>query len=766
MCSSDLGLSRSANTAIVKHQLQKELFGNKSDLILPVDGQLIQDYYAKKNDSLISIQGRGVYALTPEAAAFFDVPELASKKGIKSARIRFRIKPHMGDTGVHSFTCALKVLLENSGTKITDKKFLDKVKEYLQQPISESNNSALDEIIDQVLREELSTIDEITRYEKETGQKFDEPAQDIKEKITGHPTEYAFTMISIPKVGINPKTDYYTPAGVYFYPLTEVNYADLLGDTLPFASNQPYVGLVKLNWSDKSKWLIFDKQDHQPESKIQEVVNYFNSQGLDGNKILETAKTDGRKPWDEYSTDAKIFVLVFFAVKSTERQIRTVGDTGKINIRSLANKGERFTIFFRKILKDLGFIGLYDTGESIVHESEPEQVVCLDGSAYQTLAIYKTAEVRKQSEKRQLVGETARVFNELSKLSAEQIKSLPEEKRTFKSVSFENLNIKIPAGIKIERLALNNGCQVSFMGDVEVDTKLVITNSVIKQMPGKIKASIIEIYNTDMDALLAIPKIKIEAQEFTVIESRKDLVLPNFLCDNFVDIRTDKNLTLPDNFTVGGTLELSRCSELKTLPENMKIFGGLYLYDITQMQMPNQISVNEGIYSKHDNFDKNYKKYGQGMWFGALKRRSALKEMTDNLSEIIEQELNILMKEAWSKSERSKRKSKCSNPKGFTMKQFCKNQRTKSKKGEKTNEGLEERKLGKPSSETSLRDWFKRKGAPGKKGGWVDCNTCRDGKCKPCGRQGGEERSKYPRCRPTPSQCKGYKRRGDNLQKD
>ena len=100
------------------------------------------------------------------------------------------------------------------------------------------------------------------------------------------------------------------------------------------------------------------------------------------------------------------------------------------------------------------------------------------------------------------------------------------------------------------------------------------------------------------------------------------------------------------------------------------------------------------------------------------------------------------------------------------MKQFCKNQRTRSKTGEKKNEGLEERKLGKPSSETNLGDWFKRKGAPGKKGGWVDCNTCRDGKCKPCGRQEGEKRSKYPRCRPTPAQCKGYKRRGSNLQKE
>jgi len=67
-----------------------------------------------------------------------------------------------------------------------------------------------------------------------------------------------------------------------------------------------------------------------------------------------------------------------------------------------------------------------------------------------------------------------------------------------------------------------------------------------------------------------------------------------------------------------------------------------------------------------------------------------------------------------------------------------------------------------------LKKWFDRQGAPGKKGGWVDCNTCRKdkgGKKKSCGRQKGEKRSKYPRCRPTPAQCKGYKRRGSNLQK-
>jgi hypothetical protein len=73
--------------------------------------------------------------------------------------------------------------------------------------------------------------------------------------------------------------------------------------------------------------------------------------------------------------------------------------------------------------------------------------------------------------------------------------------------------------------------------------------------------------------------------------------------------------------------------------------------------------------------------------------------------------------------------------------------------------GLKEEleKLTEAQKET-LRTWFKRKGAPGKEGGWVDCNTCRkvDGKtkCKPCGRKKGEKRAKYPSCRPTPAGCK------------
>ena len=59
------------------------------------------------------------------------------------------------------------------------------------------------------------------------------------------------------------------------------------------------------------------------------------------------------------------------------------------------------------------------------------------------------------------------------------------------------------------------------------------------------------------------------------------------------------------------------------------------------------------------------------------------------------------------------------------------------------------------NEDESLHKWFKRSGPKGKESGWVDCNAP-DGKggYKACGRKKGEVRSKYPSCRPTPSQCK------------
>ena len=106
----------------------------------------------------------------------------------------------------------------------------------------------------------------------------------------------------------------------------------------------------------------------------------------------------------------------------------------------------------------------------------------------------------------------------------------------------------------------------------------------------------------------------------------------------------------------------------------------------------------------------------------ATKRKEASKKKTERMKKLKEENLRAIVQEELAAILEKKKRKKA---------------------------GTESRK------ESSLRDWFGRKGAKGKKGGWVDCNAP-DGKggYKACGRQKGEKRKKYPACRPTPAACR------------
>lgn len=124
-----VGLLRSEEAPATKQRLQKELFSGKDSLYFDVDSDKIQKYYAKKGDSLLSIKNKGIFALTEEAAKQFGIPQL--KTNIKSAKVRFRIKPYMGGSGYHTFNCALKIVIEKSTDNLEDPKFIQKIVDYL-----------------------------------------------------------------------------------------------------------------------------------------------------------------------------------------------------------------------------------------------------------------------------------------------------------------------------------------------------------------------------------------------------------------------------------------------------------------------------------------------------------------------------------------------------------------------------------------------------------------------------------------------------------
>ena len=95
------------------------------------------------------------------------------------------------------------------------------------------------------------------------------------------------------------------------------------------------------------------------------------------------------------------------------------------------------------------------------------------------------------------------------------------------------------------------------------------------------------------------------------------------------------------------------------------------------------------------------------------------------------------------------------DPEYYTKLERANLEEGKKKKRKKKSKSKKKKAGSESSKESSLRDWFGRKGAKGKKKGWVDCNAP-DGKggYKSCGRGDGEKRKKYPACRPTPGACK------------
>ena len=150
------------------------------------------------------------------------------------------------------------------------------------------------------------------------------------------------------------------------------------------------------------------------------------------------------------------------------------------------------------------------------------------------------------------------------------------------------------------------------------------------------------------------------------------------------------------------------------------------------------------------------RKKGAANW-GTGGKKKKRKNESLSLEDIIREEIqNVLDEACWDSHKQVGMK-----PKGGRMVPDCvpKEGLSKEELEEKKKRKKKRKLTAKPSSETSLRDWFGRKGAKGKKGGWVDCNTCRKNKktgkktCSACGRSGGEKRAKYPSCRPTPAAC-------------
>ena len=192
-------------------------------------------------------------------------------------------------------------------------------------------------------------------------------------------TDYYITFSTLDKVGINPSSDWTTPNGVYVYPLwkfeRELKYhlnddAPLnkkLKQVFPYGADRKYAFILKY---------VGDKQLN---------VVTADDAPIDGDTLYSTIK-NVIKNYDIDAYDkANALKYAQEEIHSSDRKGSFGGFLYKLILNTLSELeglGKKRTNVFNKILRELGYDSLIDTGSGIMHENEPTQAVFLTPSSF------------------------------------------------------------------------------------------------------------------------------------------------------------------------------------------------------------------------------------------------------------------------------------------------------------------------------------------------------------------------------------------------
>jgi hypothetical protein len=187
----------------------------------------------------------------------------------------------------------------------------------------------------------------------------------IKYEIKSDSGLYGITMTEIPKVGINPRSEYNTPIGIYFYPLDF--YKETIEneyDELPFQHNAKYINLIKskspkpsvLSLTDVTqteKLEIIEKiKSLEVFSKDKTVINSDIENIISDSHYYSLVKTPGGKLW---------YILMRVAQYLSNHSKKYFG----------TNSNSR--VIWNWLLRRLNYKAVIDLGGGIIHNNEPTQ---------------------------------------------------------------------------------------------------------------------------------------------------------------------------------------------------------------------------------------------------------------------------------------------------------------------------------------------------------------------------------------------------------
>jgi len=187
------------------------------------------------------------------------------------------------------------------------------------------------------------------------------------------------SFVNVDKIGINPKSPYDTPIGVYTYPLEFV----LEEEDVPFRGEiKPKKVKVLKRLSEKVL------NDDLTEAELNHYKDILKKQyKIDSVELLEwNNKARKKTPFGKLWNIARMFSLKLSKNKP-EKSPKDMTPDELADALSGVNKNpaKNSAVIWNKLLRDLGFDYVQDNGFGIIHPSEPTQAVFLTPKAYKVI---------------------------------------------------------------------------------------------------------------------------------------------------------------------------------------------------------------------------------------------------------------------------------------------------------------------------------------------------------------------------------------------
>jgi hypothetical protein len=210
---------------------------------------------------------------------------------------------------------------------------------------------------------------EAQRHKKEKGEKFN-----ALKKIEPYIGDFyvLFHKTELEKVGINPRSSYGTPLGIYTYPLTKEYYGRLMSKTLPFKGESEFTQFLKIKEEYRDKVVVMDAS-----GEVMAGPDIYLHKGL--RAIIEKYDIEQYKSKSDYS-DLIEYIKEHARLKSNF-QLLWYGIS--LLGTSIAQ--------WRRFLLDLGIVGVIDLGSGMIHPSEPTQAVVFSKDVVENFHAHQAA---------------------------------------------------------------------------------------------------------------------------------------------------------------------------------------------------------------------------------------------------------------------------------------------------------------------------------------------------------------------------------------